>query len=96
MKKVVLNEGESPKSTPDSMLYIVNEGEVELYRDTELVEVIKPGDFFNEDSVLQRQSKYTFVSKSDSILFQVPGKILLNIPAVLWKLLERLQKRKKY
>ena len=96
MKKIILNEGESPNPTPDSMLYIVSEGEVELYRDTELVEVIKPGDFFNEDSVLQRQSKYTFVSKSDSILFQVPGKILLNIPAVLWKLLERLQKRKKY
>lgn len=76
-------------------LHILKSGLLYRYFGDILIGVIKPGDFFGEESAIFKESSlYHIVSNGNSIIYSIPGDFLINIPIVRWKLLEIYKKRK--
>lgn len=74
-------------NSPD--LLMVREGKVNLCLESQLIETLQPGDFCAEQSALfNMKGLFGLTVIDDSRLFRIPGDLLLNIPAVRWKLLE--------
>ncbi|MHC1730315.1 MAG: bacteriohemerythrin [Syntrophobacteraceae bacterium] len=74
-------------SSPD--LFMIREGKVELCLDTHLIETLHAGDFFAEQCILFKMTcLFRLQVVDDTLLFRIPGDMLLDIPAVRWKLLE--------
>jgi hemerythrin len=74
-------------NSPD--LLMIREGRVNLCLDSQLIETLQFGDFFAEQCVLFRmKGLFRLQVIDDSLLFRIPGDLLLEIPAVRWKLLE--------
>ncbi|MEK7699778.1 MAG: cyclic nucleotide-binding domain-containing protein, partial [Planctomycetota bacterium] len=73
------------------MLY---EGELQLCKNNQVIETIKPGDFAGEETILYNVPPVFDISTTKkSKVFHIPKDVLVDIPIVQWKLLETLGKR---
>jgi len=91
------NEGDNIPDNGESVLILLLEGELVLRSDEKVIETLSPGNFCREETILNEgvQPFTVDVSKLSKVYF-IPGKILLDIPVVMWKLLETQEKRLQY
>ena len=90
-------KGENPGKINSGTLYMIKKGSVETIFQGTAVERLKRGNFFGEDSVLfHGRPKKKLKVLSDTEVFTFPGKVLLDIPVVRWKLVETYQRRLQY
>lgn len=74
-------------NSPD--LFMIREGEVQLCLDKHLIETLHTGDFFAEQCILFNMAcLFQLHVVNDTVLFRIPGDVLLGIPAIRWRLLE--------
>jgi len=84
---------EFPKGLHDEV-FTVKSGKLERFDDGKPVEMLGPGQFFGEECVLFDMAvDYRIRVVTDAEIFHIPGKMLLDIPVVRWKLFETYQKR---
>jgi hemerythrin len=90
-------EGEVLPENDEAILVLLVEGELLIRSGATLIETVTPGNFCREETILKEggTSFSIYVSKSSHVYF-IPGKILLDIPVVMWKLLETHEKRQQY
>jgi len=75
-------------------LVMLYKGGLELLCKNKCIEEINAGSFCGEGAILyDSEPNLTARAKQDSIYFQIPKEILLDIPVVHWKLLETYKKR---
>ncbi len=75
-------------------LTMIAEGSVQLLLNSKKITILKPGDYFGEDSVLfDFSSKYTALCLEDAMIYSIDQELLKNIPIVRWKMLETHKKR---
>jgi len=76
-------------------VYLIKEGELQIMNSKEEeIETLKPGDFFGEDVLFPEvTTDFQFKATKPSVLYFINESSLLEIPIVLWKLLEILTKR---
>ncbi|MGK0290549.1 MAG: hemerythrin, partial [bacterium] len=75
-------------------LRIVQKGELQICTDNQVIDILRPGDFYGEETILFGiPSFFNIRSVGMSKVYHVPGEILLDIPMVQWKLLETMQRR---
>ncbi|MBF0450429.1 MAG: cyclic nucleotide-binding domain-containing protein [Candidatus Magnetomorum sp.] len=89
--------GEIIPDKGDQILILLVEGELIIRSGATLIETLSPGNFCREETIL-KEGVLTFsvyASKPSKVYF-IPGKILLDIPVVMWKLLETQEKRLQY
>ncbi|MCX7788966.1 MAG: cyclic nucleotide-binding domain-containing protein, partial [Spirochaetes bacterium] len=81
---------------PSEVLSILEEGEATLYFGEESMESIGPMEFFGEEAVLRTRNR-TFSALADSPckVWTIPPEVLVDIPVVMWKLLETHERRKR-
>jgi hemerythrin len=86
--------GEEIQTGNFSGLFIISKGKISLCLQDQLVEILRSGDFFAEQSFLFNiPCLYRIQAAEDTEVFRVPGDLLLDIPIVRWKLLEAYNKR---
>ncbi|MGE5391292.1 MAG: cyclic nucleotide-binding domain-containing protein [Deltaproteobacteria bacterium] len=69
-------------------------GEIGLYEDGREIEVLQPGDFWGEESILhQSYSSVVARSRTGASFYRIPGELIENIPIIQWKLLETFARR---
>jgi hemerythrin len=77
-------------------LILLKEGELEIYSKGELIDAIEPGEFYGEDSIVGNKSETLEIQAAkQSTVYEIEGSILMDIPIVLWKLLEISERRYK-
>lgn len=96
MEKFVLEEDDGISEELIDGIFLVQEGELELYYQGHLKEIVVAGDFCFEDVVVnaQKKSEYTIITRNKSILYKIPLNLIKDSPAVLWKVFEKFEKRK--
>lgn len=73
---------------------VVKTGEYERLVDGEVVEQLGVGSFFGEERVLfNSPAKFEYRAKKGSSVFEIPSEIILDIPILIWKLLETHERR---
>lgn len=89
-------QGERLKSDKTQDLHLLYEGELQLCKNNQVIETIKPGDFAGEETILYNVPPIFDISTTKkSKVFHIPKDVLVDIPIVQWKLLETLEKRLK-
>jgi hemerythrin len=81
----------------NSDIYMLKQGSLERILDDQVYETLTAGNIIGEECVLFGTSslfKTTVIQNSK--LLKIPGKVLLNIPIVRWKLFETYDKRMKF
>ncbi len=87
--------GEILADLPGENIYLVSSGTLNLMFDGELIEEVKSGGFFGEESVVQGQEKtVTLEAMENTEIYALPAEIIGNIPILRWKLLESLEYRR--
>ncbi|KPA18911.1 cyclic nucleotide-binding protein [Candidatus Magnetomorum sp. HK-1] len=77
-------------------IYLVKSGSIERIMDEQVIDTLSTGSFVGEERVLfGTSSLFKTRVKEDAVLCKIPGKVLLNIPIVRWKLFETYDKRMK-
>ena len=75
-------------------LFVVAKGNVQLFLEDDLLEVLRGGDFWGEGAVLfSTPSLYLVQTAEETTVYRLPGEVLLGIPMVRWKLLETYARR---
>ncbi len=75
-------------------LMMVKTGQLTRSRGDVVVEVLKKGDFFGEEGLIQRKSGLVSVRTTEaSQIGHFPGEKLVSIPIIRWKLFETYEKR---
>ncbi|MBF0351598.1 MAG: cyclic nucleotide-binding domain-containing protein [SAR324 cluster bacterium] len=94
MEPFTYHEG-SPIPVSDSFgLFLVEEGSLQVYSENHVIEMLGPGDFCGEDTViLQIPSCFQAKATRTSKIFFIPENVLYQIPIIHWKLLETFEKR---
>ncbi|MEK6622065.1 MAG: cyclic nucleotide-binding domain-containing protein [Planctomycetota bacterium] len=88
------SQGEGLKSDKTQDLYLLYEGELQLCKNTQAVETIKPGGFAGEETILYNVPAVFDTSATKKCkVFHIPKEVLVDIPIVQWKLMETLEKR---
>ena len=83
-------------SIPNQIISMVKNGCLERIWDNKVCETIKSGNFFGEENVIfDTQTLFGMRSVAETLVFEIPGNVLLDIPVVRWKLFEAYQKRLK-
>jgi len=78
----------------EAALFILSDGEMQLFADKKLLEFMEPGDFTGEESVLFGiPSMFSARAVTDCSMFRIPGEAVENIPIVQWKLMETFDRR---
>ncbi len=73
---------------------VVKSGEYERLLDGEVVEKLTTGSFFGEERVLFNAApKYEYRAKKAGSICEIPGPVILDIPILMWKLLETYERR---
>jgi hemerythrin len=90
-------EGEIIPDNGEAILVLLVEGELGIRSGAAQIETVTPGNFCREETILSEggTSFSIYASKTSQVYF-IPGKILLDIPVVMWKLLETHEKRQQY
>lgn len=77
-----------------AMLYLVDEGEVQIFCDRKLVDTVKRGQVFGEEKLLvSRASLLKARARKRSKIYAIAGDVLTQIPVIQWKLQEIFKKR---
>lgn len=77
-------------------LYLLKDGEVEIYSGGKTIETLVPGGFFGAELILLEAAQLLEASATKtSEIYRIPGEILKDIPIVRWKLLETYERRMK-
>lgn len=88
--QIIIREGENCRG-----LFFVGEGEVELYRNGQLLEVINPFNVACETGFLEStKSQITMKAKTDCKIGRIEDKYILEIPIIRFRLREIEAKRK--
>jgi len=89
--------GEKIPESVASQLILLIEGELIIRSGETIVDTLQPGKFCREETILSEDSKAfeVYVSKPSTV-YCIPAKVLLDIPVVMWKLLETQEKRQQY
>ncbi|MCE5336125.1 MAG: bacteriohemerythrin [Desulfobacteraceae bacterium] len=75
-------------------LCVVREGRVLLYLENDLLETLRPGDFWGEGGVLFGAPCVFEAKVSDgALMYTIPCDQLINMPVIRWKLLEIYHRR---
>ncbi len=78
---------------PDN-IYLLKNGEVEIYSGGKIIEKIGSGGFFGADLILfEAVQQLEGLATKTSEIYHIQGKFLQDIPIVRWKLLATHQKR---
>lgn len=94
MKLVKVSQGEDLSAGKDMKLYILKKGSVQIFIDNKLVDTMKPGSVFGEESVfLKESSLFSAKTVKDSVLYLISDKIIREIPIIEWKMLETFERR---
>jgi hemerythrin len=81
--------GELLTSSRGSALCLVKSGKVELLLAHRHIEILSPGDYYNESAVLfDTPTLFKARAAQDSTICSIPGEALDDVPIVRWKLLE--------
>jgi hemerythrin len=90
-------QGEIIQENSEPTLLLLVEGELIIRSGETDIEKITPGNFCREETILKEGGMVfsVYVSKT-SLVYFIPGKILMDIPVVMWKLLETQEKRQQY
>jgi len=87
-------KGETLADVNPASLYIIKKGGVERLRGNEVTETLGAGDFFGEDTAIFRiDIDQQFRTTEPTIMYEVPGEALIDVPIILWKLLETHERR---
>lgn len=80
----------------DTLLYLVKSGTLARTINGETRELLHAGDFFGEEfTFFGEERRYEMVVTEPASLYEMPAEIFMEIPVVLWKLLETYQRRKR-
>jgi len=75
-------------------LFVVGDGNVHLYIENDLLEILRSGDFWGEGGVLfKTPSLYLARTAEETVIYRISGAALLDIPMVRWKLFETYSRR---
>ena len=75
-------------------LLVIRNGKVVRYIDEDIFETLSSYEFFMEDQILiGTPSLFQYRTVESTDVYKIPGDELLDIPIVLWKLLESYRKR---
>jgi hemerythrin len=90
-------EGEIIPDNGEAILVLLVEGELVIRSGAAHIETITPGNYCREETVLgEGGTRFSVYASKSSKVYCIPGKILLDIPVVMWKLLETQEKRQQY
>jgi hemerythrin len=90
-------EGEIIPDNGEAILILLVEGELIIRSGSTQIETITPGNFCREETILNEGGTiFSVYASKSSLVYYIPGKILLDIPVVMWKLLETHEKRQQY
>ncbi|MBU3916292.1 bacteriohemerythrin, partial [bacterium] len=77
-----------------TFLYVIKSGELECYIGNDVFETLKSGDFFGQErAIFKTQCLFHIRTLTEVEVYQIPGKVLKDIPVVHWKLFEAYEKR---
>ncbi|MEI7637337.1 MAG: MBL fold metallo-hydrolase [Syntrophus sp. (in: bacteria)] len=89
------SEGQKLPIIPDN-LYLLKDGEVEIYSGCKTIETLLPGGFFGTELVLFEASQLLEArATKPSEIYHIQAELLKDIPIVRWKLLATHKKRMK-
>ncbi len=75
-------------------LYMVFKGRMRVFFEETPVDVLQPGDFFGEESILLGSATlFTAKAEKNTDLLAIPSDGLKNIPIIEWKILEIFERR---
>lgn len=75
-------------------LYLLADGEILLLSGGLLIETVRPGEFWGEESIVgDTPPFYQAQAVRDSLYFAIPGEPLKEYPSIQWKLLEAFNRR---
>lgn len=87
------SKGQKLPLIPDN-LYLLKDGEVEIYSGGKTIETIVSGGFFGTELILLKASQLLEArATKTSEIYRIQGKFLKDIPIVRWKLLATYEKR---
>ncbi|WP_193771244.1 transporter substrate-binding domain-containing protein [Candidatus Magnetaquicoccus inordinatus] len=97
MERMVLSNSGVVPAQQGAHLWLIEQGEISCVdRAGRIVEVVRTGGFFGEQSYLDPQrSQWQFRHEQEVVLHCVQWEHLLDVPIVYWKLLEVFEKRQK-
>ena len=80
---------------PGPGLWIVKKGRVKLMHQQISLQIMEAGDFWGEESVLNRPDHFAIEMEHDASAYMINDmELLRSIPILRWKLIERLDYRK--
>jgi len=96
LEVVQFTKDQEIKLEHNNAIYMLKHGSIERILDDQIYETLTTGSIIGEESVLFGTSSLfkTIVTENAEFL-RIPGKVLLNIPVVRWKLFEIYDKRMK-
>lgn len=87
------SEGQKLPLAPDN-LYLLKDGEVDIYFGGKTIEKLAPGGFFGAELILLETSQLLEAhATKTSEIYHIQGEFLKDIPIVQWKLLATYKKR---
>ena len=90
-------EGKVFPENDNSNLNLVCRGKLQIFIGDNASETLSAGHFFGEEGVLfETSSILQMRAMEPSEIYQIPSKLLLDIPIIRWKLLEVFKKRREY
>jgi hemerythrin len=96
MERREVREGQFAPHDGDPRIFLLAEGEILLQSDGAPIEIVLPGDFWGEATVVaDTPSACDAVALSDSVFFSVPAASLTEYPSVFLKLMEAFDRRMK-
>lgn len=94
MKPEMLEPGEPVSVKDKTGLFLLTEGELEIYSADLIIEYLKPGWFFGEEKLVsQNADLFEAYAAIPSRGYCIPSSIIDNIPIVQWKLREVFKTR---
>ena len=70
-------------------LYIVFQGTIGIFEQSEMKDLFVGGDIFGEETILPGvNTRYAYETVQKAIIYHIPSKIIHRIPVIQWKLME--------
>ena len=87
--------GDLLNSRQSECLFLVESGQVQIYSGKKSIQTLTTGGFFGEEWVLTGDASiFQAQVTTNATLWEIPVRILSEIPVVQWKMIETLEKRK--
>ncbi|PIY08668.1 MAG: cyclic nucleotide-binding protein [Flexibacter sp. CG_4_10_14_3_um_filter_32_15] len=98
-KAMTQTKGQEVELSQKYILYIIEEGTVNIKRNGTRVETLQKGDFFGANEILTAENwkenagQYSVTLSKDASLFAIAADLIQEIPVVYWKVIETYEKR---